>query len=294
MRQSVVVRITFFTAGSQGAGHVVRACALQRALVRQGCDHVTLTVVAPPSPFLHLVGESARPVNIDVDALRDPDRAAGSDLARAIADSAPDVVVIDVFWVPLVFVPLPCPAWLLLRSVPPAWLVGPKEARFDEARYQRVLAIEPAPLLQRFEQLDPIVVVDRGDRGSRADLARACGRADGAEPLRVIVRGGLATDVDVLSTAAAGLHPGPWHHLDLHQAHAPFPAAPLLTAADAVLAAPGYNTFWEARVLGFAERTTWVPIRRALDDASWRAGLADAVVPRANGADTLITLVMRG
>lgn len=289
------MRVTFFTAGSHGAGHIVRACALQRALVRGGCTDVTLTVVAPSSPFLRLVGDAARPVRIDSDALRTPAGALESDVSRAIADSRPDVVVIDVFWVPLAFVPLPCPAWLLLRSVPPAWLVGPKEARFDPSRYQRILAIEPAPMLQHFEQLDPIVVVDGSERGSRSDLARACG-ADAAStaPLQVIVQGGLPADVEVLAAAARATHPGPWHHLDLHDAHAPFPVAPLLTAADAVIAAPGYNTFWESRLLGFADRTTWVPIRRAIDDAAWRAGLPADLRPRSNGADTLVSLLRRG
>jgi hypothetical protein len=286
------MRLTYFTAGTHGAGHVVRAAAIQRALRRAGHDDVRLTVVAPPSPFLRLVGDAARPTTIDAAVLRDPARAGASDVARAIADSAPDVVVIDVFWVPLVFVPLPCPAWLLLRSVPPAWLVGPREARFDAARYARVLAIEPAPGLERFEAIDPIVVVDRDERASRTALA-ACLGVDGREPLQVIARGGLASDAAVLDEAATR-RGGRWHHLDLHDERAPFPAAPLLAAADAVIAAPGYNTCWESRLLGFSARTTWVPIRRALDDAAWRAGLPDDVIPRDNGADTLVTMLRRG
>jgi hypothetical protein len=286
------MRLTYFTAGSHGAGHVVRAVALQRALQRAGHRDVALTVVAPPSPFLRLVGAAARPTLIDADALRHPRRARDSDVARAIADSAPDVVVIDVFWVPLVFVPLPCPAWLLLRSVPPAWLVGPKEARFDPGRYARILAIEPAPGLEPFESIDPVVVVDRDERSTREALAMRLG-ADARGPLQLIARGGLASDAAILAEAARR-HGGPWHELDLHADDAPFPAAPLLAAADAVVAAPGYNTFWESRWLGFAPRTTWVPIRRTLDDAAWRAGLPADVVPRRNGADTLVTMLRRG
>lgn len=286
------MRLTFFTAGTQGAGHVVRAVALQRALRRAGHDDVELTVVAPPTPFLRLVGAAARPTVVDASVLRDPARAAASDVARAIAESAPDVVVIDLFWVPLVFVPLPCPAWLLLRSVPPAWLVGPKEARFDAGRYARVLAIEPAPGLERFEAIDPIVVVDRDERATRSALAARLG-VDAREPLQVIARGGLDSDGALLDEAATR-RGGRWHHLDLHNHDAPFPAAPLLAAADAVVAAPGYNTFWESRLLGFSSRTTWVPIKRALDDAAWRASLPDDVIPRHNGADTLVELLRRG
>jgi hypothetical protein len=283
------MRLTFFTAGTHGAGHVVRAVALQRALERAARRDVQLTVVAPPSPFLRLVGEAARPTVVDASVLRDPARARESDVARAIADSAPDLVVIDVFWVPLVFVPIPCPSWLLLRSVPPAWLVGPKEARFDERRYDRVMAIEPAPGLARFPSIDPVVVVGRNDREPRAALARRLG-VEPDEPLQVIVRGGLESDAAVLSGIAAQKG-GTWHHLDLHREDAPFPAAPLLAAADAVIAAPGYNTFWESRLLGFSARTTWVPIQRALDDAAWRASLPEDVIPPGNGADTLVAML---
>lgn len=286
------MRLTYFTAGSHGAGHVVRACALQRALRRAGRDDVHLTVVAPPSPFLRLVGDAARPTTIDASVLRDPARAGDSDVARAVVDSAPDVVVIDVFWVPLVFISLPCPAWLLLRSVPPAWLVGPQEARFDATRYARVLAIEPAPVLSAFEAIDPIVIVDRSERRARAELAAAVG-ASVDQPLQVIARGGLPADAAILEAQAAAKG-GVWHSLDLREATAPFPAAPLLAAADAVIAAPGYNTFWEARLLGFDARTTWVPIPRSLDDAAWRASLPEDLRPRENGADVLVQMLLRG
>ena len=199
----------------------------------------------------------------------------------------PDLVLIDVFWVPLVFVPLPCPAWLLLRSVPPAWLVGPKEARFDVSRYERVIAIEPAPGLEAFEQHDPIVVALSSERSPRAALAARLG-VDVDAPLRVIVRGGLPSDGDVLDDAAQRLHPEAWHHFDLRAADPTFPVAPLLVEADSVVAAPGYNTYWESRLLGFAERMHWVPTKRSFDDASWRASLPTSLRPKHNGADTLV------
>jgi len=281
------MRVVFFTAGTHGAGHLVRAVALQRALARTGSTAVTLDVVAPSSSsFLRLVGSAGHGVTVDAAVLRLPGTAGNSDVARTIAALKPDLVVIDVFWVPLVFVPLPCPAWLLLRSVPPAWLVGPKEARFDAARYERVLAIEPAPGLERFEAIEPIVVAAAGDGLPRAVLAQRLG-VDLDAPLRVIVRGGLPSDGDVLDAAAQRLHPGRWHHFDLHAADAPFPVAPLLAEADVVVAAPGYNTFWESRLLGFADRMQWVPIKRSLDDAAWRASLPTAMRFSNNGADTL-------
>jgi hypothetical protein len=281
------MRVCYFTAGSHGAGHLVRAVALQRALVRGGHTKIEFDVVAPASALLtRLLGPRGHGVTIDAAELRDPQRATHSALAHTIAALRPDVVVIDVFWVPLVFVPLPCPAWLLLRSVPAAWLVGPREARFDRNRYERVFAIEPAPGLEAFEGVAPVVASSAHDRVPRAVLAQRLGLAVSA-PLNVIVQGGLGSDAEVLAAAAHDVDTGPWHRLDMGAADAPFPAAPLLAEADRVVAAPGYNTFWEAQLLGFAKRTTWVPIRRQLDDAAWRASLRGDEALAGNGADTI-------
>lgn len=280
------MRVAYFTAGTHGAGHVVRGVALQRALARSGAP-VEFRLFAPPSPFARLAGDAHTPVTVDAEELRVPLRAAQSSLARALREWAPDVLLIDVFWVPLVFVPMPCPAWLLLRSVPPAWLVGPKEARFDASRYQRVFAIEPAPGLERFEALPPVVVCRREEARSRDELCALVG-ADPKAPLHLIARGGLPTDAEPLRAVAprAGAQV---RELDLAAPGAPFPLAPYLAglgSEDVLVAAPGYNTFWEAQWLGFAPRVRWVPLKRTLDDAAWRAGLGPSVMGR-NGADVL-------
>jgi hypothetical protein len=297
------VKIAFVTAGSAGAGHLVRGAAVARAVQRAGRSDV-VRVFSPPSPFLARVRAvvDVDEVAVEPALLRDPRTANDSALARALAAFAPDVVVIDVFWVPLVFVTLPCPAWLLLRSVPPAWLVGPAEARFDVARYARVFAIEPAPVLARFAALPPLVIANRDEAQPRAALLSAL-RASGVDvdvdaPLRLIARGGLPSDDDVLVNAARARWPAAAVALlDLADPRAPFPAAPLFAGLgddDGLVAAPGYNLFWEARHMGFAARTTFVPIPRKLDDVAWRAGLDADVAPVDNGADVLVRLLARG
>lgn len=280
------MRVAYFTAGSAGAGHLVRGVALGRALARRG-EH-DYRIFAPSSPFDRIAAPWLEAVTIEPALLRTSASASDSAIARVLAAFAPDVLVIDLFWVPLVFVPLPCPAWLLLRSVPPAWLVGPAEARFDRARYERVLAIEPAPGLEAFELIDPIVVTQRSDVRSREALAALLGQP-ASEPLRVIARGGLESDREALEHAAHALDPGPWTTLDLSRPAAPFPAAEwlgALRAGDRLVACPGYNLYWEARVLGFATHTTWVPIARKHDDPAMRCALAGPP-PGADGADTL-------
>lgn len=293
------MRVTFFSGGSHGAGHVVRAMALQQALARRSPD-IAFSALLPPSPFLRRLGAAGIPVQVDPAALSSPDTAATSAVAEAIADSAPDVVVIDVFWVPLVFVPLPCPAWLLLRSVPPAWLRGPRQAPFQASRYARVLAIEPAPVLSSFEAVPPVVALSTMATTARAesviDARRRLAALVGANvdsPLQVVVGAGLASDRAHLDAEAAR-RGGAWHIVDGLANDAHFPVAPLLRGADAVIAAPGYNIFWESRLLGFDERCTWVPIPRAIDDAAWRASLPADVRFDDNGADVVADLIARG
>lgn len=279
-------RIAYFTAGTVGAGHLVRGVALGRALARLG--HHDYRLLSPPSPFARIAAPWLETVPVETALLRGHETARHSAVARALAAYAPDVLVIDTFWVPLALLSLPCPAWLLLRSVPPVWLVGPVEARFDPRRYARVLAIEPAPGLEHLPAIDPIVAVQSSEVRTRSALAALLGQ-DEAQPLRAMVRAGLPEDQARLDEVARALDPrAAWATLDLERPEAPFPVAAWLAAmvpGDRLVAAPGYNTFWEARTLGFDVHTTWVPMPRKIDDQAMRTSLA--VRPAANGADTL-------
>ncbi|MFO0557682.1 MAG: hypothetical protein U0269_06655 [Polyangiales bacterium] len=287
------MRVAYFTAGSAGAGHLVRGVAIARALDRARPDASReLRIFSPPSAFAHVAERWLEPVVIEPALLRSKRTADESAVARALRAYAPDVLVIDLFWAPLVFVTLSCPTVLLLRSVPAAWLVGPAEARFDHRRYERVFAIEPAPGLDRFEPLSPIVVSTRAEARDRSALRALLDRRDG--PLRIIARGGLESDHEQLARVAHELDAGPWDTLDLSSPSAPFPAAEWLAAmeqGDRLVACPGYNLYWEARTLGFDAHTTWVPIARKLDAPAMRAALTGPA-PRSNGADELARILL--
>lgn len=280
-------RIAYFTAGTVGAGHLVRGVALGRALQR--CGHEQYRIFSPPSPFARVAEPWLEPVPIETDLLRNRASADDSAIARALKAYAPDRLVIDLFWVPLALVQLPCPAWLLLRSVPPAWLVGPREARFDAGRYERVFAIEPAPGLERFLPLDPVVVCQPSEAVSREALVSWVG-ADTHAPLRIIARAGLPDDQGLLMERAHALDPSAtWHTLDLSRSDAPFPAAAWLASmqtGDHLVAGAGYNLYWEARAMGFDVHTTFVPLPRKLDDQAMRAAMGGPA-PARNGADVL-------
>lgn len=280
--------IVYVTAGTDGAGHLMRGMAIGRALAATGLSH-RYTLLAPASPYAHVAGPSYQAVEIRPAELRDPRSAVDSALGRAIADLAPTLVVLDLFWVPLVFVPVTAPVWLLLRSVPAAWLRGPVEARFDSRRYERVFAIEDAPGLDAFDQLPPIVWNTEHILRSRNELAaRLQIRPD--DPIRLVVRAGLETDDALLDAACEDTGGEGWVSVRLGQDDAPCPLGPWLAGlrdGDQVVAGAGYNFYWESHHFGFYPRVRWVPLPRRIDDQHWRAARAVAALDSCDGAATL-------
>jgi hypothetical protein len=231
---------------------------------------------------------------------RDADLADTSDLAMKLRALAPDLLLVDLFWVPISRMNLAMPTWLLLRSVPPVWLVGPREARFDAGRFERILAMEPAPALERFEYLGPVVYWDekRAVGCERIELSAATGTTAG-EPIRLLMRAGQDSDATELD-ARAGELGGAWARMTLGDSNALFPVSHWLRslqAGDEVICGAGFNAFWEAQILGYAQHVRWVPLPRKIDDQGWRASLArtqwGVPVGVENGADKLAEMVVR-
>jgi hypothetical protein len=313
------VRVAFFTAGTTGAGHLVRGLALRRALARAG-SRAEYAMFAPRSPYLFTrapgVASSLREVAMDHEVLRDPARAPDTELARALRDYAPDVLLVDLFWAPLRNVlPLAgCEAWLLVRSVPERWFVGPPGHPYERDRFARVIAIEPgAGLGHEDETIAPVVIANPDERRPRGALREALGvRGAGEQRLVVVQQAGApgewATLLATAAKAAADVAP---HVITfarddetdasravaeqavavararLHDGAGLFPLAEWLGDADEVVSGAGYNAFWESRWLGYADRTRFVPFSRRIDDQAWRLRACGGVRPTENGADVL-------
>ena len=81
---------------------------------------------------------------------------------------------------------------------------------------------------------------------------------------------------------------------DLHAPDAVFPLAPWLANVDRVYCSAGYNSFWEARWLGFADRTTFSVFRRQIDDPLWRVKANRDATMSENGADVLAEMISQG
>jgi hypothetical protein len=306
------VRVAFFTAGTIGAGHLLRGLAIERALVRAGSS-ATFAILAPRFPYaVARAGrdgdrrEPLREVTMTHEELRDPARAKESELARALRAYAPDVLIVDLFWAPLRHVlPLPsCEAWLLVRSVPPKWFVGPAGHPYKRSQFARVIAIEPgAGRGHEDETIDPIVIANPDEVKPKTALREALGVAQG-ERLAVVhqvgvpgewtelAKGGGVVHAFTLSRDDAGIAKGAKDvpsvpGVQVHDGDAFFPLAEWLPGADAIASGAGYNAFWEAQWLGYADRTTFTPFARSIDDQAWRVATCASYAPRANGADVL-------
>lgn len=280
------MRIAYFTAGNLGAGHLSRAHAIRRALARRGFDG-QFTAFGPTAPFEAAARElDYRALKIDAAEVCDPRRAPSSELHRAIVAFEPDLLLVDVFWAPLRHLPRACETWLLLRRVPAKWLEGPPMVRFDPSIYDAIVAIEPLDLpLPRLEQIAPVVICNPDECRPQNALREWLGAGDGE--LAVVAHAGQAGEIDELVRAAGDRR---LHRLDLAAQRTLYPMAEWLGGADALFLGGGYNTFWEARWLGYDRRARFVPFARRNDDQAWRIGCD--LQPRENGADTLARRIL--
>src|SRR6185295_16051983 len=112
------VNIAYFTAGNIGAGHLVRALAIRRGLLRAGF-HGSFRIFGPPLPFPAARGiPDVEEIAVQGDrSYGDRFLAPASPLAARLHAFAPDLLLVDLFWAPVYWIlpALPCPAWLLLR-----------------------------------------------------------------------------------------------------------------------------------------------------------------------------------
>jgi hypothetical protein len=308
------LRILYLTAGTIGAGHVMRGVAIHRALERLGgrgqfvlagpqpdlTIHLTGGMAAGPHPAGDTVGRlQLEPRSIRVDATRvaDRDQALDSDAARLARELDPDLVLVDLFWVPFLHLVRACPApsWLLLRSCPAKWLRGPPSVPFDARAFARVIWTEPGAdgIVEGASRVEPIVVASRDDERRGPSLRERLG-ARGARPLALVAHGGMTGEIerlDALARARFG-HTHEVAHANLRRAGVPFPLAPWLREADVIVGGAGYNLAWELTWLDLHARATLVPFDRPIDDQHARARLAPSHAMAANGAEQLASQIL--
>ena len=289
------MRVAYFTAGTVGAGHLARGVAIERAFDRAGVG-VDYRIFSAPLPFSIAHRQSVCTIPIAEAELGDPRRAPESALARAIASFSPDVLLIDLFWAPVHHL-LPiarCEAWLLLRSHPARWLIGPESVPFDRSRFDRIFSIEPQVRVDFAEALCPIVIANRDELRPRADLRRALDVDDEAH-LTLVVHAGQTGEIDALVARARAIDRTTTVRVaNLYDEASIFPLATFFDGADRIVGGAGYNLFWETRALGLRARSALFPFARTIDDQARRLRECDAHDPLENGADRLAALISGG
>jgi hypothetical protein len=282
------LKVAYLTAGTVGAGHLVRGMAIGRGLERAGFGGA-YRMFGPRLPFAAARGTpDYEPVDVQADraALAHPQLAQTAGLAVRLREFDPDLLIVDLFWAAVRWIlpTLRCEAWLLLRICPSVWLVGGEGMPFAPGQFRRIVGIEPVDYAAITERIDPIVVCNPDERRPRQELRRHLA-VPGGGVLAVALHAGERGELDQLRQLA-GDEPR-LVALDLFDDEALFPAAAWLTGADRIYAGAGYNAYWEARWLGHEPRTRFLPFRRTIDDQARRLAAFGGVRPRANGADIL-------
>lgn len=280
------MRIAHFTAGTVGVGHFVRAYAIRRALGRAGFRG-EFRLFGPRLPFpVTSALDWHTPIVVEPKAQGDPTLARSSSLTTALVDYQPDLLLVDLHWVPVHHVVqlFDCEVWLLLRKCIDRWFVGPPQAPYDPARWGRIIAIEPIEHPSITHHIDPIVCANPDECRPETALREHLGAPDD-QTLAVVAHTGPVEEQEALM--AVGEENVHVVHFDLTDPEALFPLAEWLPGADVIMTGAGYNAYWESKWLGFHDRCFFTAFPRPIDDQAWRVRECAEYRPKENGADAL-------
>lgn len=280
------MKIAHFTAGTIGAAHFIHAYAIRRALGRAGFTG-DYRLFAPTwrYPFV-MAHDWYERIEVVPERQLDIAQAADTSLTRTLRGFRPDLIIAELFWAPLHHIRhlFDCEVWLLLRKCVDQWFVGPPEARYDPARWDRIIAMEPIEHPSITHRIDPVVCANPDECQPDAALREHLGVAD-EKTLAVVAHTGPREEQDAL--AAVGEEDVHVAHFDLNDPDSLFPLAEWLPGADVIMTGAGFNAYWESKWLGFYDRCFFTAFPRPIDDQAWRARECADYWPKENGADTL-------
>lgn len=278
------MRIAYFTAGTIGAGHLAHGIAILRGLMRSGCA-ATYQMFGPKLPYQAAHSDNYQVVDIRPEEVREPLKAAESSLALALEDFRPDLLLVDMFWAPLRYIlpRLKCEAWLLIRCCPPTWFIGSAEMPFAPEQFRRIIGIEPLNYPVLHQAIDPIVICNP-DECKPPTALREHLHVPPEQSLVVVTQAGLPGECEAICPK---LETGELFRFNMLAPNTLFPLCEWLSGADAIYSGTGYNSFWEAYWLGYANRTHFTPFGRHIDDQAWRLTHCQKYVMKENGADIL-------
>ncbi|OIP40901.1 MAG: hypothetical protein AUK47_07405 [Deltaproteobacteria bacterium CG2_30_63_29] len=288
------MRVAFVTAGDVGAGHVAHAYAIHQGLRRAG-SRVEFRAFGPaaPFPFVAHLPFIYEPIAIDFRPFLERETALQTPLALALALYAPDLVLVDLFWAPLLYIfeTLQASKWLLARKCPDAWWKGTPRLRFEPRQYDRIIVTEPVEHPNETHRIAPLVVANRDELEPVGALRAALG-VSLDEQLVVVAHAGVVGEAERLDPGYDQVRSV---RFDAYETQFPFPLARWLNDADVIFAGGGYNTVWESLWLGYHDRVHFTGFPRNVDDQQWRIECARTTTTmKENGADPLARWILAG
>ncbi len=290
------MKIAYFSAGTTGSGQLVRGIAIGNALRRRGA--------AAEYTIIHCTSFGGLCERFGFVQHRipapDPEPGTLTDAGRSTARAAvgqvsPDILIVDQSWFLFQpFLPGLCSRTVFItRQIHPDTFSVPLprgRLAFRSEAWDLALAIEPFPAPVPLRQIDPIIIRNRDEILSRADAARELGiRIDGRNCLLAV--NGHPGEFDRIRRSYAYLEEADFRMIcSSNYEEGIFPAADYFNAFDLLVCGAGYNAFWEA--VSFGKEALFVPAMRRFEDQRRRVETCRDYRPRANGADTLVELML--
>lgn len=292
------MRVAFLSSGIAGSGHIVKGLSVANALRRSGLEHefLLLSVETPFAELARRQGVTVRTVTAEDEEMLGPQRWRDSELFRAIDAFKPDILIVDLFWFALdSFIrELPCRKAILIRQVDPRFFrfrVRDRELSFRPGDYDLVATVEPGfDVPFHAERLEPLIMRDRDEIKDAATARAELGVLSGERACFFGFNGKEGEGAQVWKSFDY-LETEGWRVIRSdNRAGGLFPAIDWYNAFDMVVCGAGYNAFWEARY--FDKQAFFAPFPRNFEDQYHRVAVNSDYVPKENGADQLVRLLV--
>ncbi|PKL26720.1 MAG: hypothetical protein CVV47_02010 [Spirochaetae bacterium HGW-Spirochaetae-3] len=258
-----------------------------------------LSLLAPEGEFSTLASRldiDIRRYTPDPPELLTEDRYRESAVYRAIAEAAPDVLIVDLYWFPLeAFIrELPCKKVFIARQVDVSFFnlrFPDRDLRFRPDDYDLIIRTEPGfELPFPSVEIDPIIIRNRDEIMSADDARKDLGLGVD-ERTCLFAFNGVEGEGATAWKSFSYLEEEGWRVVRSdNRAGGLFPAVDWYNAFDMLVCGAGYSAFWEARYFG--KEAFFVPFRRRFEDQARRVATCSDYAPKGNGADELVEMIM--
>ncbi|RPJ09603.1 MAG: hypothetical protein EHM28_01110 [Spirochaetaceae bacterium] len=298
------MKIVYYTSGVTGSGRLVTGLSIRNAFLRKNIP-VEFTILHSSTQAHILQGVENVVLPMETISQTGPAAYDRSAVYRQLIELAPDVLVVDLLWVPLrsFLGKLPCRKIFLCRQTSNEFFRLNDRAEtivFDPSCYDMILATEPWPCPVTDKQINPIVIRNPDEILPRDKALRDLGLEPDKKNCLLSLNTGEHGETgtgDLLSSLESSgwkifktslLRPA----TSLAGTSPPgiFPITDYYNAFDKIISGAGYNAFWEA--VYFKKEAVFLPQRRVFETQQWRMDNCRNFTFTENGADQLVRIVM--